>query len=65
MHRNRSGASPVQRYWNSVPTGMSMETPCVRVVVCSPVRSQRQIWPSPERTCQNSLTVAWTVARLT
>src|SRR6266511_165933 len=27
MQRNWSGSTPVQRYWNAVPTGMSMETP--------------------------------------
>ncbi len=62
---NWSGSTPVQRYWNAVPTGMSMETPVSRTVVSSPVASRRQICPSPERTCQNSLTVAWTVARFT
>ena len=65
MQRNLSGSTPVQRYWNAVPTGMSIETPVPRTVVSSPVPSRRHICPSPERTCQNSLTVAWTVARFT
>jgi hypothetical protein len=63
MQRNWSESPPVQRYWNAVPTGMSMETPLPRTVVSSPVLSRRHSCPSPERTCQNSLTVAWTVAR--
>ena len=65
MHRNRSASAPVQRYWKAVPTGMSMETPGVRTVTSSPLSSRRQISPRPDRTCQNSLTVAWTVARFT
>ena len=56
---------PVQRYWKAVPTGMSMETPGVRTVTSSPLSSRRQISPRPDRTCQDSLTVAWTVARFT
>jgi hypothetical protein len=62
---NVSGSAPSQRYWNEVPTGMSIETPARRSVVCSPVASRRQIRPAPERMYQNSLTVACTVARLT
>src|SRR4026207_2505355 len=65
MHRNRSASAPVQRYWKGVPTGMSMETPGVRTVTSSPLSSRRQISPRPDRTYQNSLTVAWTVARFT
>ena len=30
MQRNSSGSTPVQRYWNAVPTGMSMETPALQ-----------------------------------
>src|SRR6188472_3241059 len=65
MHRNRSGSAPVQRYWKAVPNGMSMETPGVRTVTASLLSSRRQISPWPDKTCQNSLTVAWTVARFT
>ena len=65
VHRNRSASAPLQRYWKAVPTGMSMETPGVRTVTSSPLSSRRQISPRPDRTCQNSLTVAWTVARFT
>lgn len=65
MQMNSSGSALLQLYWNAVPTGMSMETPRRRSTVCSPVASRRHICPSPERMCQNSLTVACTVARFT
>ena len=37
MQRNWSGSTPSHRYWNAVPTGMSIETPRSRTVVSSPV----------------------------
>ena len=61
MQRNSSGSAPVHRYWNAVPTGMSIES-LVPERLSLPCAVSAPDPPSPERTCQNSLTVAWTVA---
>ncbi len=64
MHRKVRGSGPLLRYWNAVPTGMSIEVPGVSGVTRSSVASRRQISHWPPRIYQNSLTVACTVARL-
>ena len=60
---NFNSWSDTFRYWKAVPTGMSIAVPASRSVTVLATPWLRQISPCPCSTNQNSLTVAWTVAR--
>ena len=58
MQMNVSATSDTFRYWNAVPTGMSIAVPGTSAVTQLRTPSSRQISPWPANTYQNSLTVA-------